>query len=187
MRALRVRRWKGNTLGPASNPTRLDGAAREAWERHYLSQPLRMHPAKPAAPVPPEQRAILCWLKEDYEPFDVALTLHWGNGYWQENPLFRPTYVDPAQAYSRDIRHYLNTVDRRLYGSAHRRYGKRVSRVVALHKSAGVGWHLHAVLRTPEHVTQTEFIDVLREHWEDHLGHYAKRSPIADKIGRAHV
>ena len=182
MTALRVRRWQGNTLGEASIGTRLVGEAKEAWEQHYLSQPPRKRRAKPAVVVPPEQRAILRWLKEDYKPFDVALTLHWATGYWQDNPRYRPTKVDPAQAYINDVQHYLNVVDRRLYASAHRRYGKRVSRIVALQKSAGVGWHLHAVLRTPEHVTQQKFIAVLRERWEEHLGQYAKRSSIADRL-----
>lgn len=169
-------------MGAASVSARLVGEAKEAWERHYLSQPRRLRVAKSPVPASREQQAIINWLKEDFEPFDVALTLHWANGYWQANPLFRPTHVDPAQAYSRDLRHYLNVIDRRLYGSAHRRYGKRVSRVVALQRSAGVDWHVHAVLRTPEHVTQQEFIAVLREGWEEHLGQYAKRSSIADRL-----
>ena len=180
--AIRRRRWRGNTLGEASIGTRLVGEAKEAWEQHYLAQPKRISVRKPARVATPEQQAILRWLKEDFEPFDVALTLHWANGYWQDNPRFRPTKVDPAQAYSNDVRHYLNCLDRVLYRSAHRRYGQRVSRIVALHKSAGVGWHLHAVLRTPEHFTQQKFIAVLRERWEEHLGQYAKRSSIADRL-----
>jgi hypothetical protein len=176
------RRWRGNTLGEASIGGRLVGAAKEAWEQHYLAQPTQIAVRKPAKAVPPEQQAILRWLKEDYEAFDVALTLHWAAGYWQMHPRFRLTEVDAAQAYSSDVRHYLNRVDRWLYGSAHRRYGKRVSRIVALHKSPGVGWHLHAVLRTPEHSPQQEFIALLEAEWRAHLGHYGKRSAITDRL-----
>lgn len=122
------------------------------------------------------------WVAEEHQQYDLALTLHWANSYWADSPRYRPTLVEPANAYRNDVRHFFNIVDRKLFGSAHRRYGKRFGRLVSLHCSPGVGWHVHAAVRTPDGFSQSEFIQILERTWRKHLGHHAERSNIETRL-----
>lgn len=69
-----------------------------------------------------------------------------------------------------EMRKYFNTVDRHIFKAAHRNRGERVWRWVVMEKAGGVGWHSHALLKTPEHMSQQAFIDTLCGLWYKHCG-----------------
>ncbi|MEJ1938745.1 hypothetical protein WDZ92_51775, partial [Nostoc sp. NIES-2111] len=60
------------------------------------------------------------------------------------------------------LRRYFNTLDRHIFKAKHKR-GFRVRRFITLEHAAGVGWHVHGVLETPQHVEQATLIDQVRQ------------------------
>lgn len=69
-----------------------------------------------------------------------------------------------------EMRKYFNALDRRIYKAAHKNRGARVLRWVVMERAGGVGWHSHALLKTPDHMSQQEFIDELCGLWNQHCG-----------------
>ena len=73
---------------------------------------------------------------------------------------------------SRELTYCFNRLDRKVFGSAHRRKKIRVPRFVALERTDKVGWHAHALLRTPEHITPYQLSSKLGRLWLHQLGKF---------------
>jgi hypothetical protein len=78
------------------------------------------------------------------------------------------------------LRRYFNTLDRRIFKAKHKK-GTRIKRFITLEHAASVGWHVHGILETPQHIDQHQFISAVKNTWV----HCVKN----DKIGlpRSHL
>jgi hypothetical protein len=72
--------------------------------------------------------------------------------------------VDELMA-KKAFKHYMNILDRRIYGPANRRHGKRLKVVPILEKSASGRWHYHAVMEPPDYMPATDFGAFAMDTW----------------------
>jgi len=66
---------------------------------------------------------------------------------------------------SRAFNHFMNRLNRAIYGKAFRRYGKRLRVIPVLEKDGDGRFHFHAAVEHPEHVTAWRFEMAVRESW----------------------
>lgn len=67
-----------------------------------------------------------------------------------------------------EMRKYFNAVDRRIFKAAHKNRGERLARWITLERAGGVGWHSHALLKTPPQMSHQDLIDLLLRFWHKH-------------------
>jgi hypothetical protein len=68
------------------------------------------------------------------------------------------------------LRRYFNQLDRCVFKAQHKR-GHRVNRFITLEHAASVGWHVHGILATPQHIEQQQFIDDVQRVWLNCITH----------------
>lgn len=107
------------------------------------------------------------WIKNAGVKWDVCATLHVA----EANRKVAQGWT--ADWLSNELRYYFNRLDRRIFKSAHRYHGARVNRFVTLENSEGVGWHAHALLRTPAGIQQAAFIALADQLWQEQQARYA--------------
>jgi hypothetical protein len=73
--------------------------------------------------------------------------------------------IDENQC-QRALRHFLNLLNRSVYGSAVRRHNKRLRVIAILEKSADGRWHFHAAIEPPLHVGTPDFLTLIRHCWQ---------------------
>ena len=66
---------------------------------------------------------------------------------------------------SRNFRHFLNRLNREVYGNAARRFGKGLKVIAVLEHDALVRFHYHAVIDQPETMNFTEFKQAIEDAW----------------------
>jgi hypothetical protein len=69
-------------------------------------------------------------------------------------------------AVGRKLRRYFNQLDRRIFKADHK-LGFRVKRFITLEHAKSVGWHVHGFLATPEHMSQKQLIEDVKQVWLD--------------------
>jgi hypothetical protein len=107
------------------------------------------------------------WIKNTGVKWDVCATLHVPAAKRKAEQGWTADWL------SNELRHYFNRLDRRIFKSAHRYHGARVKRFITLENGGGVGWHAHALLRTPAGVLQAEFIALADQLWHEQQARYA--------------
>lgn len=71
---------------------------------------------------------------------------------------------DHVQA-SRNFRHFMNRVNRRIFGSASKRYGKKLRVFPVIESNAEGRLHYHALIDRPARIAATDFDGLIREEW----------------------
>lgn len=66
---------------------------------------------------------------------------------------------------SRNFRHFMNRVNRRIFGSASKRYGKKLQVFPVLESNADDRLHYHILVDRPDRITAAEFDSLIREEW----------------------
>lgn len=64
------------------------------------------------------------------------------------------------------LRRYFNTLDRRIFKAQHKK-GQRIKRFITLEHADSVGWHVHGILETPQHIQQQHLVSVVKHTWID--------------------
>src|ERR1019366_9779378 len=64
------------------------------------------------------------------------------------------------------FRHFMNLLNRAVYGSAFRRYGKRLRVLPVLEKDeVRARWHIHCAIELPSHFDAITLENMIRERW----------------------
>lgn len=72
-----------------------------------------------------------------------------------------------------NCRHFLNLLNRRIFGNAHKRYKRHLSTFFVRECSAWHRHHLHAIIEKPSTLTTEEFIAMVIECWtKTKFGYY---------------
>lgn len=66
---------------------------------------------------------------------------------------------------SRNFRHFMNLLNRKLYGSRFKRFGVQLSVIPSIEVSSDGRIHYHLIMRKPEGVNPTEFFKMINEMW----------------------
>ena len=131
-------------------------------------------------------------------PFcSVTLTLRQGrqpdNGGWVR--------IDQYQC-RRAFRHFINLLNRAVYGAAFRRHRKRLRVLPVLEKGevraralrsvergASGRWHIHFAIESPAHFDDVALEHLIRECWKGRVGVWANLCPRPCEcgLGRLHV
>lgn len=107
------------------------------------------------------QHAIrsFCDISSWNNPLAVTLSLRqviWSNG----------SSIDlTPERCSRNIRHFLNILNRLVYGNAAKRFGKAVAIIPVIEHDETHRYHVHAAIDCPEHLTVEAFSTMIREAW----------------------
>ena len=64
-----------------------------------------------------------------------------------------------------EFRRFMQRLNRRVYGNANRRYGKRLRVVDVVEKDEGGRWHIHAVIELPSGMTKRQFREAINQCW----------------------
>lgn len=107
------------------------------------------------------------WVQSTGVKWDVCATLHVPDKKRKAQQGWSADWL------SDELRHYFNQLDRNIFKSAHRNHGARVNRFITLENSEGVGWHAHALLRTPVGMQQAAFISLADQLWQAQQARYA--------------
>lgn len=110
------------------------------------------------------RQALRSWGNAQDYNWDICATWHIPN----EIKQIRMIWDD--RRHEVEMRKYFNTLDRHIFKAAHKNRGERVWRWVVTERAGGVGWHSHALLKTPLQMSQTEFIDTLCALWYKQCG-----------------
>ena len=111
--------------------------------------------------------ALCDWVQNAGVKWDVCATLHVPEAKRKAAQGWTADWL------SGELRHYFNQLDRDIFKSAHRNHGARVYRFITLENSDGVGWHAHAMLRTPASIQQAAFISLADQLWQAQQARYA--------------
>ena len=65
----------------------------------------------------------------------------------------------------RNFRHFQNLLNRRVFGNAHRRYGKKLKTIVVREVGGGGRHHLHCIIEMPDRLAPDSFCELVRECW----------------------
>jgi hypothetical protein len=70
------------------------------------------------------------------------------------------------------FRHFMKMLNRRTYGKASYRYGKRINVVPILEKETHRRWHIHAAIEPPHHMDAAQFENLIQHCWrKTHWGY----------------
>ncbi len=97
------------------------------------------------------------------DPFAVTLTLRQGlNGSGGMQGQFKRIERYDAE---QNFRHFMNLLNRQVYGHAAERYGKRVQVVPVLEGGSSTRYHYHAIIDCPRPQLHFEFPAMIRSCW----------------------
>lgn len=111
------------------------------------------------------QHSLRQWfsLADWQHPFAVTLTLRQSvkvnDGYIATDVWLTNTLA------SQNLRHFLNRLNRSIYGKASSRFGKGVSCIPVLEGGGSKRLHYHAVIDCPRTNIVLEFPQLVAEHW----------------------
>ena len=111
------------------------------------------------------QHSLRQWFRlADWQhPFAVTLTLRQSvkvnDGYIATDVWLTNTLA------SQNLRHFLNRLNRSIYGKASSRFGKGVSCIPVLEGGGSKRLHYHAVIDCPRTNIVLEFPQLVAEHW----------------------
>lgn len=108
------------------------------------------------------QSSIRQWVNIDQwqRPFAVTLTLK--QVKWVDGGLV--VALTPELA-SRSVRHFLNVLNKRVYGAAAQRYGKRIRSLATFEGSTTKRLHCHLMLECPRVELEDHFPAIVARAW----------------------
>lgn len=108
------------------------------------------------------RKQIKKWILENnwVRPFGVTLTFK----QFQKSDNGGVHFLTPAAA-SRNVRHFLNIVDKQVYGSAAERYGKRILRLAIVEGSETKHLHYHLLLDCPRENLIEQYPEMISNTW----------------------
>jgi hypothetical protein len=89
--------------------------------------------------------------------FTLKQGIYWHGYYVRGEP----------REYSRALNHFMNRLNRKVYGRAFRQHHKRLRIIPVLEKGKGGGWHYHACLERPAHISEFRFKFLVPFIWRD--------------------
>ena len=111
--------------------------------------------------------AVMRWLNAIDRPNRVAVTLTFKTAVLREEPTTGRRFwerLDGVKA-SRNVTHFLNRLNKAVFGAAFNRYGRRVRSFVVMEGGRKKRPHVHMELEVPPHVTIEEFERLILECW----------------------
>ncbi len=67
---------------------------------------------------------------------------------------------------TRNMRYFLNNLNRSIFGNATKRYGKQLDVIAVQETSNWQRLHYHLVIRIPDRVSRTELSNLVLQHWK---------------------
>jgi hypothetical protein len=125
--------------------------------------------------------AELRWLNAHSQTWNIAVT-------WHVPYAMRAHYRGYNEDWlTRELRRYLNKVDRHIYKAAHKNRSVRLPRIITLEHTDTVGWHAHGIISNPSHLDEQTTQNILAKHWHKHVARFAterfeKRLFLAEPI-----
>lgn len=81
-------------------------------------------------------------------------------------------YLDEEKSV-KNFRHFLNRLNKRVYGNAHKRFKKSISVIPVLEKPFYGRFHYHLILEKPAHIHQNTYELMIKECWKKtRFGYY---------------
>lgn len=75
------------------------------------------------------------------------------------------SYLDDVKT-TQNIRHFLNRLNQRVFGSRFRRFGKRLKVIPVIEGDIKTRPHVHFTFDVPNHLSRDEFSVLVKECWE---------------------
>jgi hypothetical protein len=120
----------------------------------------------PASPATRLRNATHDWITSEAGDLDIACCWHVPERVRAADKGWDELWLEKY------MRRYLNKLDRRIYKAAHKNRGMRITRFITLEHGAGVGWHAHGLIGTPEHMDQPSMCAAIEQLWRQHTGVY---------------
>jgi hypothetical protein len=96
-------------------------------------------------------------------PINITLT---------ERQIVDGQHIDDTTSEA-NCKHFLNLLNRRLFGNAHKRYGRSLSTFMVREHGAWQRHHIHAIIEQPNTLTTEEFMALVLECWtKTKFGYY---------------
>jgi hypothetical protein len=103
------------------------------------------------------------WFRQNSIELSIAFCLRWTDVAIRERKIH-----DSATA-SKDLRRFLNKLDRRIFGAKNRYGGKRLKRLIVLEQTSGSSWHVHGLIETIELSDEEAFVEIFENLWREHI------------------
>ena len=118
------------------------------------------------------QQSVRDWIDIDHwnHPFGVTLTLK--QRIWIDNNRGRHGVTLNPEDGSRNLRHFLNVLNKQVYGSSSRRYGKRLPVISILEGGGTKRLHYHLVIDCPRDDLIEVFPSMVIQTWRQTLWGY---------------
>jgi hypothetical protein len=97
-----------------------------------------------------------------WDVWDVTLTLKQARQTDDRKLWIR---ADEYQC-QRAFRHFMNPLNRTVFGKAFYRHGKSLSVIPVLEKETHGRWHYHAAIEPPKHIAAEYFKQLIRDCWD---------------------
>lgn len=75
-------------------------------------------------------------------------------------------YLDDIKSKT-NFRHFMNLLNKKVYGNAHKRFQKSISVLPVLEKSSDGRFHYHLVLEQPQKIQRNVYESLIYECWKD--------------------
>lgn len=86
------------------------------------------------------------------------------NVTFTERQRFNGIWLDSIRS-ELNYRHFSNLLNRKVFGNASRRFGKKLKMLVVRERSITHRHHLHTIIETPEHIETIHFKKLLHSLW----------------------
>jgi hypothetical protein len=105
------------------------------------------------------KQALKHWLDDTGIKWDICATLHTPKAKRDTKDSWSKEWL------AKQLRRYFNALDRAILKAGHRNRGERIMRWVVLEHEAGVGWHAHIAIKTPDGKAAGELMQVADKLW----------------------
>jgi len=102
--------------------------------------------------------AIMTWFGAIDEKSHLAVTL-------TMKQSVRHQKLDKYLA-TRNMRHFLNNLNRSIFGNASKRFGKKIEVIAVQETSNWQRLHYHLLIKVPDRISIDEFSNLILQHWK---------------------
>lgn len=110
-------------------------------------------------PLLKEREAILKWISDVRVPNPVCVTL-------TEKQFYKGIRLDPIRS-DQNFRHFLNLLNRKVYGNSYRRFDRRLNVFSVKEVSLNDRHHRHCMIEVPTNQTFEQFYSKLEWCWKE--------------------
>ena len=136
-----------------------DGLPQKILDEIRANARMRLH-NKPISPKARLRLAYEEWLAEWGDGWDLACCLHVPNAMRAAQAGWGSDWL------GRQVGAYFNKLDQKVFNDKYAAKRQRVQRFITYEHTPNVGWHAHLLLRTPRHLAQEAYTQLLRETWK---------------------